>query len=140
VERLKFSTSVANPVPTQRAVAAFLESGGFERYLRRLRRTYNDLRERMIGTVADHFPPGTKVSRPQGGHVLWVEMPSGVDALRLHEEALQAGMSIAPGPLFSTCSCYDSCIRLNCAVPWTPQVESALLRLGSLATRHLEPA
>jgi DNA-binding transcriptional MocR family regulator len=138
VERLKFSTSVANPVPTQRAVAAFLESGGFERYLRRLRRTYHDLRERMTCAVADHFPSGTKVTRPAGGHVLWVEFPEGVDALRLHEEALQAGVSIAPGPLFSTCDCYDSCIRLNCAVPWSVEVETAMLRLGALASRHLD--
>jgi len=138
VERLKFSTSVANPVPTQRAVAAFLESGGFDRYLRRLRRTYHDLRERMTRAVADHFPEGTKVTRPGGGHVLWVEFPEGVNALRLHNDALQAGVSIAPGPLFSTCDCYDGCIRLNCAVPWSAQVETAMLRLGALAARQLE--
>ncbi len=55
-----------------------------------------------------------------------------------HEEALQAGVSIAPGPLFSTCDCYDNCIRLNCAVPWSAEVETAMLRLGALASRHLE--
>ncbi len=139
VERLKFSTSIANPIPTQRAVAAFLESGGFERYLRRLRRTYRDLRDRVIGAVAEHFPEGTKVSRPAGGHVLWVEFPRGVDSLRLHEEALLAGMSIAPGPLFSTCSCYLSSIRLNCAIPWSSKLDAALLRLGALAGSHLDP-
>lgn len=70
VHRLKHVCSCANPAVTQLAVAEFLRTGGYEHHLRRLRRTYAELTERMREAVARHFPPETRVTRPQGGHVL----------------------------------------------------------------------
>jgi DNA-binding transcriptional MocR family regulator len=138
VEKLKFASSVATATPTQMALAAFLADGGFDRTLRQLRREYRDLTARMSAEIARHFPTGTRVSRPSGGHVLWVEMPEPADSVRLHEDALQIGVSIAPGILFSPRGSYRNCLRLNCALPWTPTLGRAIERLGSLATRQLE--
>jgi DNA-binding transcriptional MocR family regulator len=70
--------------------------------------------------------------------VIWVEMPEPADSVRLHEEALKSGVSIAPGILFSTRQRYRNCLRLNCAMPWNPKVESAVERLGALARSQLE--
>jgi DNA-binding transcriptional MocR family regulator len=119
------------------ALAAFLADGGYERTLQRLRGTYRELSSRMAAAIARDFPPGTRVSRPGGGHVLWVEMPEEVDAVVLHEAALQEGVSIAPGILFSATGRYRNCVRLNCALPWDERLESALQRLGSLAGSQL---
>ena len=49
--------------------------------------------------------------------------------------ALAAGISIAPGPLFSPQGKYRNCIRLMCAVRWDARVDAALASLGSLASR-----
>jgi len=117
------------------AVAEYLATGGFDRHLRRLRRTYRDLISRITLAIGEHFPDGTRVTRPEGGHVVWVELPGRVDSLRLHEEALEAGISIAPGPLFSASGRYSNFMRLNCAVPWSDRVHDALRRLGRLARR-----
>lgn len=136
IERLKFSTSIATATPTQMAVATYLATSGFDRHLRALRRTYRELVARVSGAVAERFPPGTRVTRPQGGHVLWVELPPRVDALRLHRQAVQAGISIAPGPLFSPTQRYRNFIRLNCAVPWSIGVENALETLGSMVAEQ----
>lgn len=133
VEKLKFSSSVATATPTQMAIAAFLADGGYDRTLRRLRREYRDLTSRMAHAVAEAFPAGTRVTRPGGGHVLWVEMPAYVDSVRLHEEALAVGVSVAPGILFSASGRYRNCVRLNCALPWNPRVERAIEDLGRLA-------
>jgi DNA-binding transcriptional MocR family regulator len=133
VEKLKFSSSVATATPTQMAIAAFLAEGGFDRTLRRLRREYRDLTARMALAVSESFPTGTRVTRPGGGHVIWVEMPPEIDSVRLHEEALVHGVSVAPGILFSASGRYRNCIRLNCALPWTPRVERAIEDLGRLA-------
>ena len=136
VHRLKHVCSCANPVVTQLALAEFLGSGSYEHHLRRLRRTYAGLVERMREAVARHFPGGTRVTRPQGGHVLWVELPGNPDALELHREALAEGISIAPGPLFSARQQYRNCLRLNCANPWTDPLEQAVAKLGRMAARH----
>ena len=138
VERLKYCTSIATATPTQMALAAFLESGGFEVYLRRLRRAYRDLVDVVSRTIGESFPDGTKATRPRGGNLLWVELPAGVDSVELHERALAEGMSIAPGPLFSPRGGYRNFIRLNCAIPWNDRTEGALRRLGGLVGEALE--
>src|SRR5258708_39647807 len=75
VERLKFVQSVATPTLPQMAIADFLENGGYERHLRKLRRALADQVTRVREAIASHFPPGTRISRPRGGFLLWVEMP-----------------------------------------------------------------
>ena len=138
IELLKFGSSVATASAPQLAVAAFLENGGFDRHLRRLRAYYRENVHRMVGAVAEHFPEGTAVTRPAGGHVVWVVLPERADALWLYEEALAEGISIAPGPLFSPGGRYRNCFRVNCATSWSPRVEAAVQRLGALAKAQLD--
>ena len=91
----------------------------------------------MIAAVGEHFPRGTRVTRPAGGYVVWVEMPEAVDAFRLHDAALREGISLIPGPILSASGKYGHCIRLNCAVTWTQEVEQAVRRIGELASEQL---
>jgi DNA-binding transcriptional MocR family regulator len=133
VERLKFAYTVATPTLPQMAVADFLENGGYERHLRRLRRSIAGQVARVSEAVAEHFPPGTRISRPKGGFLLWVEMPAGKSALDLHERALAQGVSVAPGPIFSAKKRFTSCVRLSCGFPWSPAIERGIRTLGAIA-------
>jgi len=139
VHRLKHTCSIGNPMVTQLALAEFLATGGYERHLRRLRRTYAELMERVSSLVAGHFPSGTRVTRPQGGQVLWLELPAHVDALELHRAALSGGLSIAPGPIFSARQQYRNCVRLNVANPWSEALEQALVKLGAMSAEQADP-
>jgi DNA-binding transcriptional MocR family regulator len=134
VERLKFAQTVATPTLPQMAIADFLDNGGYERHLRRLRRALADQVGRVSDAVAQHFPAGTRISRPRGGFLLWVEMPPGKNALELHDRALARGISVAPGPIFSAKQRFTSCLRLSCGWPWSARVEGAIKTLGTLAT------
>lgn len=118
--------------PTQLAVAEFLRSGGYDRHLRRLRTAYRDQVQRMRDHVAQVFPVGTRITRPQGGFVLWVELPPGVDSMELHEQALRAGVSIAPGTLFSPTQKFRRFIRLNAGMVWNDTLRAAVDTLGGL--------
>jgi DNA-binding transcriptional MocR family regulator len=133
VERAKYAAEITTPTPPQIAIAEYLEQGGFDRHLRKLRRTYRDLRCRMSCAVQQHFPEGTRVSRPEGGHVLWIELDPATDAVALYRRALEAGIGILPGPVFSPTGRYGNCIRVNFAVPWTERIEGAVRELGRLA-------
>jgi DNA-binding transcriptional MocR family regulator len=119
------------------AIAEYLASGGFDRHLRKLRSTFKDLVRRMIRAVGEHFPAGTRVTRPAGGYVIWLELPTCVDSVRLHRGALEEGISLSPGPIFSASQRYQNCIRLNCAVPWSDHVEAAIKRLGDLVRQQM---
>jgi DNA-binding transcriptional MocR family regulator len=132
LERLKMMTSIATASPPQLAVAEFLANGGYDHHLRGIRRVYARQMALMADAVAQYFPPGTKVTRPAGGFILWVEMPEGADAIELYQRALAQGISIAPGPIFSLANSYRNNIRLNAAF-WDAGVERGIKILGDLA-------
>jgi DNA-binding transcriptional MocR family regulator len=132
VLELKFTTTLATPTLPQLAIAAFLRGGAFDRHIRQMRIACRARVERMREAIGGHFPPGTRVTKPAGGFLLWVELPGEVDALRLFDEALDEGISITPGPAFSARLRFRNCIRLNCAHPWSERIEWALAVLGRL--------
>src|SRR5262249_39378967 len=115
------------------AVAAFLRSGGYDQFLKRVRGTYREQIARAREAVARRFSKGTRVGNPQGGFVLWVQVPEGIDAGRLSQRARPRGVSVSPGPLFSARGGYQNCLRLNCGHPWTPRLDEAVETLGRLA-------
>jgi DNA-binding transcriptional MocR family regulator len=133
VERLKFAQTVATPTLAQMAIADFLENGGYERHLRRLRRALSEQVARVSEAIAEHFPEGTRISRPRGGFFLWVEMPAGKSGLELHHRALARGVSVAPGPIFSAKQRFTTCIRVSCGFPWSETIERAIRTLGEIA-------
>jgi DNA-binding transcriptional MocR family regulator len=131
--RLKLATTLASPALPQLVIAAFMRSGAQKRFLKDVRRSYADQVTRGREAIARFFPRGTRVTQPQGGFLLWVEMPPTVDAVRLADDALAAGISVAPGPIFSARGGYRNCLRLSCGAPWTPQLDRAMETLGRLA-------
>lgn len=131
-EYLKYVTNLATPTLAQLIVAEVLEHGGYDRYLRRARQQYRQAVERMTAAVGAYFPPGTRITQPQGGFLLWVELPGKIDAITLTQQALALGISIAPGPIFSATQKYRNFIRLNCAVDWDERINQALVRLGQM--------
>jgi DNA-binding transcriptional MocR family regulator len=133
VERLKLTTSLAAAMPSQLALAAYLGQGGYERHLRQLRAALAAQQRQMLAAIEAHFPPGTRVTQPQGGYFLWVVLPASVDALELHRRALAHGISIAPGPMFSAKRAFRNCIRLNYGHPWDERLAGAVALLGQLA-------
>ncbi len=133
IEYLKYVTSLAAPTLSQLAVADFLRHGGYDRHLRQVRSAYARQVAVMTRAVSKYFPDGTRVTRPRGGFVIWVELPESVDALGLCRQALAQGVSIAPGPIFSASGKYRNCIRLNCAQPWNDTLDRAVMTVGRLA-------
>ena len=70
--------------------------------------------------------------------MLWVEVPRAVDALELHRAAVAEGIAFTPGQLFSASGRYRNCLRLNCGNPWSPEIETAVRRLGVLVKTRIE--
>ncbi|MFO7528614.1 MAG: PLP-dependent aminotransferase family protein [Marinobacter sp.] len=128
----KYFVNLATSSIPQLAVAHFLEHGGYDRYLRSARQHYREATERMRSAVARSFPEGTAVSRPQGGFVLWVQLPEGVSGTEVYQRARAENINVAPGLMFSTTNKFDNCLRLNGGNPWTGTIEKAVARLGAL--------
>ncbi|MDF3889352.1 PLP-dependent aminotransferase family protein [Cupriavidus basilensis] len=133
IQRLRLMTTLSAGVPTQVALAEYLQNGGYDKHLRRLRHLLEMQQGQLIAAIGRHFPESVRVSQPAGGYFLWVEFAKGFDALALHRAALEHGIGIAPGPIFSARQGYRNCIRLNYGHLWSDAVEAAVARLGELA-------
>ncbi|MEW6340730.1 MAG: PLP-dependent aminotransferase family protein [Paraburkholderia sp.] len=133
VEKLKFLNTLTTPVIPQLAIAEFLERDGYEHHLRRLRKYYAQQANLMRAWVMRFFPAGTRISSPAGGYVLWVELPQKVDSMKLYQLALENGITIGPGYMFSITDNYRNFIRLNYSTPWSSEIEQAVMTVGQLA-------
>lgn len=132
IARAKFFASVACPTLQQLVLARYYASGGYDRYLRRVRTMLSVNSQYIIDAIARHFPPGTRVARPGGGVVLWVELPRNVDGTELFRTALASRIGIAPGAVFSAKADYRNYIRVSCGLPLTPALERAIEKLGRM--------
>jgi DNA-binding transcriptional MocR family regulator len=139
VLHLKSITNVAGARLPQLAMAEFLESGGFDTHLRELRVTLWRSVEAAREEVLRSFPEGTRVTRPEGGFVLWVQLPARYDGVEVAARAAEAGITILPGAVFSATHQYRNCIRIACGHPAETLVP-AVRRLGSLLATASLPA
>ena len=139
IQRQKLSSSLATTVPVQIALAEYLKHGGLENHLRHLRQTLALQEVEMVQAVERHFPTGTKLARPQGGYFLWLELPPHVDTLLLQQQALERGISIAPGPIFSAKREFKNYLRLNFGHPDSQRLDAAMATLGELITQQSVP-
>ncbi|MDZ4741915.1 MAG: PLP-dependent aminotransferase family protein [Verrucomicrobiota bacterium] len=132
IRELKFVMSIGNCTPTQMAVAEFLRRDLYDAHLRKIRSLYAAQVARVREAVLSEFPNGTKISLPQGGFLLWVELPGKVNALKLLEKALDQNISLMPGPYFSPTRKFGNFLRLSCGNPFDTRFQKAIGALGKL--------
>lgn len=138
VEMLKYAQTRNNDELAQLAVSDYMASGAYDRHLRRLRRTVTQQRERTAGAIAAFFPPGTRLTVPNGGLALWVELPERLASKPVFDAALREGILVAPGLMFSNSNRFDHYLRINCGWPYSPEIDGALQRLGQIVAGLLE--
>lgn len=131
VEWLKYSSNIATEALPQLTIAEFMGTGGFRRHLGRVRQIYERSMAALRQTVIRYFPEGIRVTRPSGGYILWIQLPETVDSLELYHRALQHGVAITPGYLFSATDRYKNFIRLN-ACRWSDEIRDGVRKLGRM--------
>jgi DNA-binding transcriptional MocR family regulator len=137
-QALKLRTSVACPMLQQEVLAQFMADGGYDHHLRKLRAALKQQAHQMADAVARHFPIGCRLSLPQGGLMLWIELPRHVDSRAVFALARLEHIGVAPGAAFSMSRRFDHFIRLQYGDPWSPRMEAAIRRLGQIVTRLAE--
>jgi DNA-binding transcriptional MocR family regulator len=128
-------SALASGVSTlaEETLGLYLQSGSFDRHLRKVSREYETLTRLFSVEIERNFPEGTRMSRPTGGYLLWVQLPAGTDARKVQARALERKISVTAGSLFSPQGAYLDCLRINCALPWTQGIERAIRELGKIS-------
>lgn len=133
IRRLKGGLSLSTPTLQQLALAQFLDGGALDRHLRLLRAAVHREMTAMAVAVKRAFPEDSRLIMPKGGNMLWVELPPGVDGIRLYQEAMKNGISIVPGAAFTATDRFGNYIRLSCTTPFSGRMAAAVETLGELA-------
>jgi GntR family transcriptional regulator/MocR family aminotransferase len=92
------------PVLEQRALATLIDSGAYERHVRRVRRESERRRSALLDAIAQHLPADARVVGSAAGlHVvLWLPMVRQQDEAALVAAARKAGVGVYPvSPLYA---------------------------------------
>ena len=139
VLQLKTNQTLACPTITQLAIAEFLEHGSYDAHLRKIRRFFSNQLQLFSSAIAQYFPSPIRVSRPQGGFVLWIEFDAKLDATKLAARALNRHqIAIAPGCIFSANGKnFRNCMRISCGHPYSDRIEEAIRTLAALVRERI---
>ena len=132
VTQLKVSNSMAGATLPALTAARYLEKGIFDRHLRQMRRYYKEQRDYFLQLATIHLPKDIRITHPEGGYVIWLELDKNIDSMQLYAQAKAESISIAPGPLFSISGQYKNFIRINYGTATRQQLDKALMILGRL--------
>lgn len=135
VARTKYYHSLYTTSITHEAVGSFLENDRYENHLRKLRHTLHRNSLQFLRCISQYFPDDARVTVPQGGLHLWVELNKKKDTVELYNTAMANKISIAPGRMFTLQNQYNNCLKLNCGLVWSEKLEGALKLLGKLAAK-----
>jgi len=111
VLHMKYIGTGSTATLPQHTVAEFIRQGHYLPHLRRMRQVYQRNYETFSCWVRHYFPCGICVSRPQGGFLMWIELPEAFDAVRLNAELREASLQVAVGSLFSASGKYRNAMQ-----------------------------
>jgi len=137
VKQIKRISDISSPSLTQVAMAHFLGNGRYEYHLKNLRKALHTQYLKYTQAIIQYFPEGTKLSRPQGGFVLWAELPEKVNASKLRLEAMKHHISVVPGKIFSVRCNYHNFIRISFGKPWNEDMDYGLMMLGKIVKKMM---
>jgi 2-aminoadipate transaminase len=102
-----------------------------------LRRGLRAKLDTLMEALNEQFGTTAEFEAPEGGIFLWVKLPDHVDTLKLYRAALAAGVSINPGPEWSTDKTYaGSRLRLCFASPTHQQIREGIAMLAEVCRKE----
>lgn len=119
---------------TQELVCEYIKEGAYFDGIAANCAYYAGKLDAMYAAAQKYFPKGTKLVRPEGGMFLWAELPEGIDATALFEEAVRRKVAYVPGTHFYAHGGHDNTLRLNFTMADEAEIEKGMQLLGELFT------
>jgi DNA-binding transcriptional MocR family regulator len=105
------------------------------KYLKELNRHRRQMAREMI---EKYFPEGTSIWFPDGGFLLWLEVPQPIDIEAAYQAALLKNVAFSRGKaFFTTPDAKVSSMRINCSCPTANQLVQGLETLGKILQEGL---
>jgi 2-aminoadipate transaminase len=109
----------------------------FADHVPRLNKTLAGKLQTLREALAEQFGTAAEFGDPPGGIYLWIKLPDNVDTQKLAQAALAAGVSLNPGPEWSTNKEYSrSRLRLCFANPDPETIKQGVAVLADVCRRE----
>ena len=109
----------------------------FTTHVPALRRGLRTKLETLMEALNEQFGTAAEFDDPKGGIFLWVKLPDNVDALKLYQSALAAGVAINPGPEWSTNRPHSrNRLRLCFASPSKDEIRQGVATLAEVCRKE----
>jgi len=109
----------------------------FSTHVPKLTRGLRAKLDTLMEALNEQFGTAAEFEDPKGGIFLWVKLPDQIDALKLYQAALAAGVAINPGPEWSTDKAYaGSRLRLCFASPSHEEIREGIAVLAEVCHRE----
>jgi DNA-binding transcriptional MocR family regulator len=123
----------------QEAVACYLERNTYPNVLKQLREKYGKSQRLLYEGLVAGMPPGTTVSRPEGGLSLWLTLPEGADVSELYFRAVRRGVAFVAGEVFYASQSHSRSLRISFGLNRPEELHEGVERLCSVVKDLLSP-
>ncbi|ESK36267.1 hypothetical protein P256_02574 [Acinetobacter nectaris CIP 110549] len=116
--------------PLQLGLADFINSRSYRAHLNRLRPILMEqVAEYRLFIIKVFEDLEIKLTQPQGGYSLWIQLEQKIDSLSIYQFAKKQGINIVPGDVFGEDRKYSNFIRINLGYPLDPQISKGIIAL-----------
>lgn len=120
------------------AFRKYLEAADLDAHLKYLKALNRQRREIAKEIIEKFFPPETIIWIPEGGFLLWVEVPLWIDIEAAYQAALLENVAFSRGKsFFANPKAKISAMRINCSRPTTDELIQGLETLGKILQQSL---
>ena len=128
----KQASDLHTPSFTQRMAYESVRDGLLERHIPTIRALYGKQCEVMLDALKRHMPAGVTWNQPEGGMFIWVELPEGLDSMKILEEAVRRNVAYVPGAPFYAGNPRMNTLRLAFVTVPPERIEQGVTILGEL--------
>lgn len=125
----KQGVDLHTPILNQMLVHALVQEGFPER-LEKIRATYRAKAGAMLAALDREMPKEVRYTRPQGGMFVWMELPEGLSAEALFQQAIAENVAFVPGGPFFAGGGGENTLRLSYATMGPEGIVEGVRRLA----------
>lgn len=134
---LKQLTDLHSDRLSQAVLLRFAESGELQAHLERTRRDGAERLNALLRACQKYLPGNAKITRPEGGMNLWLELPAPLTAEQLLDRVHERGVTFLPGSYFSAQQAHARGLRISFGGLTPDEITRGIRIIGETAKEQL---